>query len=189
MKALLLLILSTLPLPAEPPKIGYVNIATIFESYDATLESKEDFRSDREEVIKGTRFESLREANRELKELAARVRDEEISPENREIAAEKFNNLSLEYQALMLDFENYLKAEQRRQSLEQLKRAEELLVVIRAEIELLSKNKDYDLVFEIGGLTSSQLSPILYIRDGIDLTQIVLARLNDKFNRPEPTDF
>ena len=62
---------------------------------------------------------------------------------------------------------------------------EELMVEVRAAINVISETEGVDLVLENSGNTSSQTPAIIYIRESIDLTEKVITLLNQEEEQAE----
>ena len=57
---------------------------------------------------------------------------------------------------------------------------------MQAIVQKIAEDKDFDYVFETSGKTSSQLEPLLYIRNSTDITELVITELNK--NKPPEKD-
>jgi len=60
-----------------------------------------------------------------------------------------------------------------------VRQTKKLLDNIRAVVRRIAGENGYDVVMETGGTTSSQVSTLIYIRDATDITDRVIAELND----------
>lgn len=180
MKILLsLILLLTLGLAhAEGPKIATVNVKELFSKYHRKLAVEKRMRTDLEELQQNPRVTIVRDLNTKLSELAEVVKDESNPVDERKLAAEEFNSTTIEYQSLAQEMEQFLSVEQRKITEQMVDSIELLLDEVRAQITEIGKSEDFDLVLEVGGLTSSQTSPIIYLRNSTDITQSVLKRLN-----------
>ena len=128
---------------------------------------------------------AVQEMDSRLKAIAETVRDEDLAPEQREQAANEFNSLSMEYQSLVQEMEEFLQDEKMNAKRKLVETVEALVEEVREVVAQTSKEMDVDLVFEIGGKTSSQVSPIIYLRDRVDLTDAVLAKLKLRMTATE----
>ena len=82
---------------------------------------------------------------------------------------------------------DFLREEKRKTTRELVETVEQIIVEIRAEISKISQEQQFDFVFEEGGKTSTQVSPIIYLREKIDITEAVLEVLNaDAPDAPAP---
>lgn len=128
---------------------------------------------------------AVRDLNTKLSELAAIVRDDSQPEEDRKIAAEEFNATSVEYQSLAKEMELFMAEEQRKATKQMVEAIEALMEDVRERVSEIGKSEGYDLILEIGGLTSSQTSPIIFLRNGTDISELVLERLNAEFPATE----
>lgn len=67
-----------------------------------------------------------------------------------------------------------------------VKKTYDLLGDIRAIVQKIADEKGFDFVFEKSGKTSSQLAPLIYIRNSTDITELVITELNK--NKPPEKD-
>lgn len=174
---LLLLLLGSATATAKP-KIAYVNMDRIFIGYFRKAAIEKDVKDQIEALQNSPRVLAVQEMDAKLKKLAETVRDKTQTEEVRELAAKEFNSISIEYPALIEEMEQYLNTEKRMATTRLVETIEEIIAEVRAEISALGEAGGYDLVLELEGKTSSQVSPIIYLRDGFDLTDSVLTKLN-----------
>ena len=172
-----LFLLSALPSFAQP-KIGVLDMNKLFENYYLKLEIERDVASRIDALKNSSRVQAVQETDAKLKELAATVRDRKLAAETRELAAKEFNSLALEHQSLVQEMEQYLSDEKQKATLELVETLEEIIVTVREEVAVISKEGGYDFVLETGGMTSSRISPIIYLKEKTDLTDLVIERLN-----------
>lgn len=177
MKPLILLLL-TATLTFAGPKIAVVDVEKIFKHLHVSLDSEKEFQERNEILRKNERFEALNKTDRKLKKLAAKVRDQNLDEKQRDLALAEFQTLSNEYRALANDLEQFLATETNKLRQAEVERTETILAQIRNEVNQVGKEEKFDLILETGGNTSSQLPAVIYLRNGIDITEQVLHRLN-----------
>lgn len=177
-KRLLLLALLFAPIASAKPKIAVVDIDTIFTGFSRKLTVEKEVANKIEALKQSPRVLAVQEMDTKLKELAATVRDKTKDPETRELAAEEFNSLAIEHQSLLQEMEKFLQEEKLKATRQLVDTVEKLIGEIRAEISRVGKEQNFDMVLEVGGRSSSQVSPIIYLREKTDLTSLVLERLN-----------
>ena len=183
---LMLLTLGLVPLVAKP-KIAVVNIDTIYAKYHRKLTIEKEVQDKVDALKNSSRVLAVEETDTKLQELAETVRDKKLPAEARELAAEEFNSLAIEHQALIREMKDFLREEKRKTTRELVETVEQIIVEIRAEISKISQEQQFDFVFEEGGKTSTQVSPIIYLREKIDITEAVLEVLNaDAPDAPAP---
>ncbi len=134
------------------------------------------------------RVTAVTQLDQTLKELAARVRNEELPQEERDTAAEEFKSLSVEYQSLAKEMDDFLFKEKKKATENLVETIEELIALTRVKVNEIAKEEGYDLVLEVGGHTSTQVSSIIYLRSGTEITQLVTDRINEPLStEEEPT--
>lgn len=173
----LLFTLGLLPLAAQP-QIAVVDMDAVFRQYHRKLSVEKKVQAQIDALRTSSRVLAVQEADAKLKELASTVRDKQMPAETRELAAQEFDSLAIEYQGLLREMEEYLNAEKRKATLYLVENLEAIMLEVRTETSLIGKEQDFDLVLEKSGKTSSQISPIIYLREKTDITDIVLERLN-----------
>ena len=150
----------------------------IFKNYYLKLQIEKDVEARIESLKSSSRVLAVQETDAKLKELAATVRDKKLPAETRELAAKEFNSLAIEHQSLIQEMEQYLADEKRKATNELVKTLEKIIADVRVEVSLICKEGGYDFVLETAGKSSSQISPIVYLREKTDLTDLVIERLN-----------
>lgn len=150
----------------------------VFAKYYLKIKIEKDVQEQIEALKTSSRVVAVQEMDSKLKELAVTVRDKALAAETRELAAKEFNSLAIEHQALLQEMEQFLADAKRQATRDLVETLEELISRVRKEISILSKEEGYDLVLESRGKTSSQISPIVYLRNKTDITTLVVERLN-----------
>ena len=176
---LLLLFLGLLPLVAKP-KIAVVNMDVIFNGYHRKLSIEKEVQEKIAALTNSPRVLAVQEMDAKLKELAVTVRDKKLTPETRELAAEEFNSLAIEHQSLIQEMEEYLEQEKRAETQRLVETLEDILQIVHTEIAKIGKEQDFDLIIELEGKTSTQVSPIIYLREKNDITDLILKSLNEQ---------
>lgn len=177
LSAILALSLS-LPALAEKPKFAVVDVAKAFEAYHVTLEEKEKNKAARAELKKDKRLEQIKLTRVELLDLRENVRDTTLAEAQREEYFRKFQIKAHELRSLQRDTLNYLAEQNRIIDTAMVDKTKELLETIRSVVREIGEQGGYDYVFEKGGKTSSQIAPLIYIRNATDLTDLVIKTLN-----------
>ncbi len=177
--AILVLSLS-LPASGEKPRFAVVDVAKAFEAYHVTQEEKEKNNNNaaRAELKKDKRLEQIKLTRVELLDLRENVRDTTLSEAQREEYFRKFQIKAHELRSLQRDTLNYLAEQKRIIDTAMVDKTKELLETIRSVVREISEEGGYDYVFEKGGKTSSQIAPLIYIRNATDLTDLVIKTLN-----------
>ncbi len=174
---LLFLLLCPLTLAASP-RIAVVDMDKIYQGYQRKIEIERQI-SERLEALKNSpRTQAVQEMDQKMQDLARIVRDKASPIKTREKAANEFNTLAIEHQALIKNVNEHLRKDKLDATEELVETVERLIGEVHKEIVLIGKEKGFDLVLETAGSTSSQTSPLIYIREKTDITQLVLTRLN-----------
>lgn len=160
------------------PKIGVVNVREVYIQYIGVLGIEQSFHSQLKALEKNPRFQAVSETDTRLKQLSTTLRDQETNEETRQLAAKEFSLLSDEFTALSGELRDFFSQEQVRLTAEKVVLIEKALSNLRTAIEEVSQEQGLDHVFDLSGRTSSQTSPIIYLRSGVDLTPLVLERLD-----------
>ncbi len=151
----------------DAPKIVFVNADTLLNNYEYMNQKQEEFAK-REEKADAELKARGRALEREFAAAQEKVQKGLLAPN--QVAAEE-QRLIQKQQALMADQERITKQllEEGKQLQEELNKAiKDLLADIRRE-------KGYDYILSYGPGTG-----VLMVNDSLDITQIVLERLNKK---------
>lgn len=170
---------------AGKPTIGIVDMDRIFQESERKMMMESDVNDKIESLKTSSRVTAVREMDSKLKALAKTVRDEKLTAETRELAAKEFNSLSAEYQSLVREMEEFIRDERQDAKRQLVESVEALVNDVRQIINQIAKEEKVDFVLEIGGKTSSQVSPIIYLRDKVDLTDKVLVEFGIALPEPE----
>ena len=76
--------------------------------------------------------------------------------------------------------EEYLEQEKRAETQRLVETLEDILQIVHTEIAKIGKEQDFDLIIELEGKTSTQVSPIIYLREKNDITDLILKSLNEQ---------
>ena len=124
------------------------------------------------------RNNELNEVEAKLTVLIAKLREKNLSPNERHSLREDYNSFTAQYTLLSkglqgseLDKINELE----RQIAVTTRR---LLDEIQTAVQKYAKDNKYHWVIDTSGLTNSQISPLVYARDTTDVTDAVLTILN-----------
>jgi len=164
---------------ADGLKIASFDAPRAFEAYEAAQAERAKFAEARKKVRTDERLERLKLTNVELDELRDKVRDASLSEDSRQEYYRKFQMKAHEVKSLRRDIENYREEQNRLINEAMVRQTKKLLDNIRAVVRRIAGENGYDVVMETGGTTSSQVSTLIYIRDATDITDRVIAELND----------
>ncbi|NNC87748.1 MAG: OmpH family outer membrane protein [Akkermansiaceae bacterium] len=178
--ALALVVSTALAAPSlAGPKIATVDVNKLFSSYEVTKEAQAKLDQQREALRNDPRLKVINETIEELKKLRSEIRDEDLPEASRENYFRTFQMKSHELRSLQRDTLQHLEDQKRELNLQMVARTKEILAEISGVVASVGKSAGYDLVLESGGSTSSQVPCLLYIRDATDITDLVLAELQE----------
>ena len=167
------------------PSIAVVNVDEVLSKYTRKAELESKFREQLEKLKTTPRVTAAQELDTELKALAQVIQNEKTTTNDREAASAKFKSLRIEYNSLAQEASRFINQEETKLKQKMLFDLEELMVEVRAAINVISETEGVDLVLENSGNTSSQTPAIIYIRESIDLTEKVITLLNQEEEQAE----
>ena len=185
--ALLALVLSTSPAPAEPPRVAVLRVGDFVQQIEATLRTAELLKAKRDEINKDPRLASLKAMYSELQ-----LRHNQLKS-NAKIDLEARKKLEREYAvktreaiALRADFESYDTDKNRQIDAEMVAGRKQRLALIRQTAEKIAVEEGFDWILDSSGNTNTGVPLLLYAKNATDLTDRVVAVLNTPASPPEP---
>lgn len=185
--ALLALVLSTSPAPAEPPRVAVLRVADVVQQLDAKSRTAELLKAKRDEINKDPR---LANSNAMFSEL--QLRRNQLKS-NTKIDLEARKKLEREYavkmreaNALRADFEIYHADKNREISAEMVAGVKKRLEQIRQTAEKIAAEEGFDWILDSSGNTNTGVPLLLYAKNATDLTDRVVAALNLPAPTPQP---
>lgn len=163
---------------AGKPKFAIVDVTRAFEAYHVTVLEKENIEKARAALQNDPRFEKIKLLKVELLDLRDDVRDTTRSHDEREQAFREFQIKDRDLRVLQRETSEHIAEQARIIDTAMVKKTRHLLGEVRAAIQKIAQEGGYDYVFETSGRTSSQIPPLIYIRDAVDLTAPVIDALN-----------
>lgn len=177
--ALLALVLSTSPAPAEPPRVAVLRVADAFRQLEATSKSGELLKAKREEINKDPRLAS---SNAMFSELELRLNqlksNAKIDPEARKKLEREYAIKTREANALRADFESFQAEKTREINAEMVAGMKQRLAMIRQTAEKIAAEEGFDWILDSSGNTNTGVPLLLYAKNAKDLTDRVVAALN-----------
>jgi len=152
---------------SEELKVGYVDTVKIFANYSKTIEAEEKYKQEIEEWRK-----KAEEMEAEIAELRETIQSQSLM-----LSEEKLSERKLELDQKIKEYQDYMqevfgdqgKAAQRNQELTQ-----PLVEEINEVIAEIAEQEGYTIVFD------AAQGSLLYAKDEIDMTELVLERLKEK---------
>lgn len=165
-------------LMAEKPRIATFDAAVAFESYHVAKAERTKVGEAKKKLASDPRVEQLKLTRVELLELRDKVRDTSLPEDARQEYFRKFQMKAHELNSLRRDITNSREEQTKAIDEAMVKKTKELLGTINATVQKVATAEGFDMVFEKGGTTSSQVSTLVYVRDATDITQQVIKELN-----------
>lgn len=186
---LILALLCLLPLTGSAQKaaVATVNMQKLFSEYHVSVEKRGSIDSLRERLKEDPRLKTISDTAKELQDLQKKLQDPTTPNIEKELLFKKFQSKTSELKSLQRDTQQHIDAEQAKINSQLVKTTRELLEQIRAAVSEIAEREGYQLVLESEGNTSSQLPTLLYIRNGDDITELVLSHLNKSQSGQEKT--
>jgi Skp family chaperone for outer membrane proteins len=173
---------------AAPLRIGIVDMDKVYREYNKTKANEEELEKDkasaRSEIEK--RVSKLTSLNEEGKKMVSSAKAlTEGSPAHKK-AIEELNSKQAELVSLQRDTMEF-QEKRRRMILDKLKRfRDDIMIDLHAHVEKVAASEKYDLVFDKTGISSSGVEVLIFSKDAIDFTDIVLKGLNEGVPGPAP---
>lgn len=180
----LLFLLTLLPSVAEKPRVAIVDAQRAFSAYYATRNAHQKLADAKLALQDDQRLPLIKATEEELEALQQRARDSELSANQREQAAKKAEMKAHELRSLQRDLQQFLDSEQKKMNALLVSATRKIQANVQSVIEQVAQAGKFDVVFESGGNTSSQVPTLLYVRDATDITDAVIKRLNS--TNPNP---
>lgn len=188
MKFVLLLLLSTLLSTdisrADDMRIATVDVSKIFDNWNFSIKSKEKLQkleefiekenNDRRAVIQ--RLQMMRGRTSEKFKLNAAA----MSAEDKSKMNDEYLSMGLELKTLERDRRDFLEKEKRRVFKEQASVARSILDRINQAIQAYALEKKYQMVIEMGGLSTRSVPLFLHLDGAVDISDEIISRLNEK---------
>lgn len=173
-----LLLLALLPAAAEKPRVAIVDAQRAFTEYYATKKAHAKLAAAKLALQDDQRLPVIAATQKELEELRERAEDPELTPELRELALAKAEMKAHELRSLERDLRQFMDSEQQKMNALLVTVTRKLQANVQTVITQVAKAGNFEMVFESGGKTSSQVPTLLYVRDAVDITDAVIRHLN-----------
>ncbi len=165
---------------AQDLKVGIVDMTKVFQDYHKTKDAEKKV-NDGKAIAK----KELDERNARYKQLiekyqsyAEALKDPSLSEELRAQKQQEAQDIASEARSLEREKKEFAERRQR-QLLEQVERMRKaILEEIRELVQTMSKEQNYDLVFDKSGLGSRGIPFLLHSKDGVDFSDAVISKLN-----------
>ena len=175
---LFLAFLFALPTLAEKPKFATVDVSRAFDAYYLTVGEKSRVRDELAKLIRDPRDEVIKLLKVEISDLKDQAQNPAISEAERTEYYRKHMMKSFEQSSLQRERDESVHEKRKVINEAMVKKMRQILDEVRAAVEKISVEGKFDYVFEKGGKTSSQIAPLIYIRNATDITDLVIEELN-----------
>ena len=185
--ALLALVLSTSPAPAEPPRVAVLRVADVVQQLDATSRTAELLKAKRDEINKDPRLANSNAMYSELQLRRNQLKsNDKLDLEARKKLEREYAVKMREANALRADFESYHADKNREISAEMVAAMKQRLAQIRQTAEKIAAEEGFDWILDSSGNTNTGVPLLLYAKNATDLTDRVVAALNLPAPAPQP---
>ena len=175
-----------LPALAEHPKFATVDVSLAFESYHLTVVEQAKIKAARATLRQDPRHETLKLLPFDLRELKDETRNPTLTEVERKEFYRRYMMKNYEHVSLRRERDEHLAEQLKLINESMVKKTYDLFGDVRAIAQKIAEEKGFDFVFEKSGKTSSQLAPLIYIRNSTDITELVIEELNK--NKPPEKD-
>lgn len=164
------------------PKFGVVRVADIYRDLPSTGAMQKKMQEQRAAILTNTRVERFRTTLNELETLESQLRatKDDTNTEVRTKIVREFEIKRQEAETLRLAFEEYRAEEEKRINKEIVAATRESLGRISAAANQVAKERNLDGVFDVSGNSNTGVPVMLYVADSEDLTEDVIAFLDEK---------
>ncbi len=167
-----------------PYKAGVVNVQEVFKSYYKTVETQADIDQERARIKKedNDAKAKLKELQGNVQRIHEQTRAEGLPEEEVKRLVLERNKLSSHHQGL--DRERDARFKQANAGLDRQMRGKMrgILEEIKAVVTQHAEKENFTIIFEKAGTNTNQVTPMLYGKDLIDITAVLMVELNK--NRP-----
>jgi Skp family chaperone for outer membrane proteins len=185
--ALLALMLSTSPALAEPPRVAVLRVGDVVQAIETTLRTAELLKAKREEINKDPRLASSNAMYSELQLRRNQLKSNaKIDLEARKKLEREYAVKAEEANALRADFVSYQTAKNREIDAEMVTGRQQRLALIRQTAEKIAAEEGFDWILDSSGNTNTGVPLLLCAKNATDLTDRVVALLNNPTPPPEP---
>jgi outer membrane protein len=165
---------------AQDLKIGIVDMTRVFAEYYKTKDAENQVNDGKAMAKKELDERNVRykELIEKYSELVAAIKDPGISEELRATKQKEAQDVAAEARSLEREKQEFAERRQR-QLLEQVDRMRKAIVEeIQELVGQMSKEGNYDLVFDKSGLGTRGIPFLLHSKDAVDFSEDVITKLN-----------
>jgi len=164
------------------PKIALVRVRAIYDKQPSIKVAREKALKNKQEVLADPRTKDLQESMSALRSIQQKISNSENPPgtmELRELIRE-FQIKRLELRVLQEDFEKFSAEREKQINTVMVAEIRSVLHRISALSQRIAREQGYDVVLDSTGESNSGVPFLLYAKNAPDLTEDVLAALEDE---------
>ncbi|MEP2774698.1 MAG: OmpH family outer membrane protein [Luteolibacter sp.] len=164
------------------PSFAVVRVTDIYRELPSTAALQKKIMAEREGIMENKRAEQLRAVIGVLQSMQAQLeakKNDQDNPETKKLVRD-YEIKRQEAQTLQQEFEQFREAEDKRINKEMVAAMRESLNRIAEASRQLAKERNLDAVIDTSGDTNTGLPFVLYSGDAPDITDDVIALLDEK---------
>ena len=164
------------------PKFGVVRVTDIYRGLPSTAAMQADIQSQRDNIIKDVRAESLRAILTEMEALESQLRanKDDLESELGKKLVRSYEIKRQETDPLRLEFEGFRAEEEMRNNKELVAATRNSLTRMSAAAQQIAKERNLDGVMDTSGDTNTGLPFVLFAGGAEDMTEAVIGLLGEK---------
>jgi len=152
-----------------------------YETKAAEAEAKVEREAIKKDVDQ--RMVAIKAIQEELVKLKAEIQDPSLAVEKRESLVGKFREKEQNLQLLGREHEEFLQRKDRALKEKMFAKMNDLRQKVIAKAQAHAEAQGVDYLFDGSGLTATQVPFLLYVREPVDMTELVLAELNKEVSQ------
>ena len=166
---------------AAAPRIALIRVKEIYAGLPATAALQQEIKTEREEIMKDQRADTLRKIITELQGLQAKLSDKTNPPdeETSRKLARSYEIKRQEAQSLQNEFETFRSEREKQINRKMVSGMRATLDHITEISRKIAKEQGFDIVLDASGETNTSVPFVLYQKNALDLTGAVKAALQD----------
>lgn len=182
---ILLTFAATMLHASAAPRFALVRVKDIYTGLPSTTALQQEIQKERDGIMKDQRAEDLRKIIAELQELQSRLSDKSkpLSEDISRKLARSYEIKRQEAQTLQKEFESFRTEREKSINRKMVAGMRASLDRITETSRRIGKEQGYDLVLDGSGNTNTGEPFVIYSRKSPDLTDAVMAALEDASNK------
>lgn len=168
-------------------KVATVNMTTLLNEYHRTkaAEKEESVETDNVRKLDAERNTSIQAMVEDLRKLQKEYSDPSLSAVKKKSIAKTANDRQATLAALQRERKEFLERSRRALNQKMVGLMDEIRGKVIEAVNVHAATLDVDFIFDESGLTNNQVPFIVYVRNKVDITADVLAKLNKDAPAPQ----